>query len=222
MERPRGERGAVITHPGPGWSGLIPHPGPGGLDSSHIQVLGGLDSSHIQVLGGLDSSHIQVLGGLDSSHIQVLGGLDSSHIQVLGGLDSLFVVLSDESRTTLSPVGTTPASLFGTSPSWRSSSWSTVSVLCHRCHSSCSAKKGPTQCSHDPLQQYPVGSPMERVSLDILGPYDQDQVWSEQDVLVLCQRSCTETRGGTLRPRGSVRPADSWESGKPGPRNSHC
>ncbi|KAM6968624.1 retrovirus-related Pol polyprotein from transposon 412 [Tautogolabrus adspersus] len=39
------------------------------------------------------------------------------------------------------------------------------------CCDSCTAKKGPTQRSHAPLQQYLVGAPMERVGVDILGPF---------------------------------------------------
>lgn len=39
------------------------------------------------------------------------------------------------------------------------------------CCDLCTAKKGPTQRSHAPLQQYLVGAPMERVGVDILGPF---------------------------------------------------
>jgi len=39
------------------------------------------------------------------------------------------------------------------------------------CCELCTAKKGPTQRSHAPLQQYLVGAPMERVGVDILGPF---------------------------------------------------
>ena len=39
------------------------------------------------------------------------------------------------------------------------------------CCDSCTAKKGPTGRSHAPLQQYQVGAPMERVGVDILGPF---------------------------------------------------
>lgn len=37
------------------------------------------------------------------------------------------------------------------------------------CSDSCTAQKGPTQCSHAPLWQNLVGAPMERVGVDILG-----------------------------------------------------
>ncbi|KAF7641126.1 hypothetical protein LDENG_00292860 [Lucifuga dentata] len=40
----------------------------------------------------------------------------------------------------------------------------------HYCDA-CTAKKGPTRHSHAPLQQYQVGAPMERVGMDILGPF---------------------------------------------------
>ncbi|KAJ8333691.1 hypothetical protein SKAU_G00410100 [Synaphobranchus kaupii] len=39
------------------------------------------------------------------------------------------------------------------------------------CCDSCTAWKGPAQRSHAPLQQYLVGAPMERVAVDILGPF---------------------------------------------------
>ena len=39
------------------------------------------------------------------------------------------------------------------------------------CCDACTAKKGPTGCSHAPLQQYQVGATMERDSVDILGPF---------------------------------------------------
>ncbi|KAF7654557.1 hypothetical protein LDENG_00068330 [Lucifuga dentata] len=39
------------------------------------------------------------------------------------------------------------------------------------CCDACTAKKGPTRRSHAPLQQYQVGAPMERVGVDILGPF---------------------------------------------------
>lgn len=39
------------------------------------------------------------------------------------------------------------------------------------CCDACTAKKGPTQRSHAPLQQYQVGAPMERVGVDVLGPF---------------------------------------------------
>lgn len=45
-----------------------------------------------------------------------------------------------------------------------------VELYVHRCDS-CTAKKGPTRKSHAPLQQYQVGAPMERVGVDILGPF---------------------------------------------------
>ncbi|KAG1946509.1 thy-1 membrane glycoprotein [Pimephales promelas] len=35
----------------------------------------------------------------------------------------------------------------------------------------CTAQKGPSQRSHAPLQQYLVGAPMERIGVDILGPF---------------------------------------------------
>lgn len=45
-----------------------------------------------------------------------------------------------------------------------------VELYVHCCDL-CTAKKGPTQRSHAPLQQYLVGAPMERVAVDILGPF---------------------------------------------------
>ncbi|KAK2899766.1 hypothetical protein Q8A73_012895 [Channa argus] len=39
------------------------------------------------------------------------------------------------------------------------------------CCDDCKAQKGPTQRSRGPLQQYLVGAPMERVGVDILGPF---------------------------------------------------
>lgn len=39
------------------------------------------------------------------------------------------------------------------------------------CCDACTAQKGPTQRSHAPLQQYLVGAPMERIGVDILGPF---------------------------------------------------
>ena len=45
-----------------------------------------------------------------------------------------------------------------------------VELYVHRCDS-CMAKKGPTRKSHAPLQQFQVGAPMERVGVDILGPF---------------------------------------------------
>ncbi|KAI3373157.1 hypothetical protein L3Q82_006488 [Scortum barcoo] len=45
-----------------------------------------------------------------------------------------------------------------------------VELYVHQCDT-CTAKKGPTQRSHAPLQQYQVGAPMKRVAVDILGPF---------------------------------------------------
>lgn len=45
-----------------------------------------------------------------------------------------------------------------------------VELYVHCCDL-CTAQKGPTQRSHAPLQQYLVGAPMERVGVDILGPF---------------------------------------------------
>ena len=39
------------------------------------------------------------------------------------------------------------------------------------CCDACIARKGPTQRSHAPLQQYQVGAPMERVGVDFIGPF---------------------------------------------------
>ena len=39
------------------------------------------------------------------------------------------------------------------------------------CCDTCTAQKGPAQRSHAPLQQYLVGAPMERVGVDVLGPF---------------------------------------------------
>uniref|UniRef100_A0A674P0I3 Gypsy retrotransposon integrase-like protein 1 n=1 Tax=Takifugu rubripes TaxID=31033 RepID=A0A674P0I3_TAKRU len=45
-----------------------------------------------------------------------------------------------------------------------------VELYVHRCDP-CTVQKGPTRRSHAPLQQYQVGAPMERVGVDILGPF---------------------------------------------------
>lgn len=45
-----------------------------------------------------------------------------------------------------------------------------VELYVHRCDT-CTAQKGPTRRSHAPLQQYQVGAPMERMAVDILGPF---------------------------------------------------
>lgn len=45
-----------------------------------------------------------------------------------------------------------------------------VEMFVHHCDL-CTAQKGPTSRSHAPLQQYQVGAPMERVRVDILGPF---------------------------------------------------
>ncbi|KAF7648160.1 hypothetical protein LDENG_00161160 [Lucifuga dentata] len=45
-----------------------------------------------------------------------------------------------------------------------------VELFVHRCDR-CTARKGPNRHSHAPLQQYQVGAPMERVGVDILGPF---------------------------------------------------
>uniref|UniRef100_A0A672I094 Gypsy retrotransposon integrase-like protein 1 n=1 Tax=Salarias fasciatus TaxID=181472 RepID=A0A672I094_SALFA len=45
-----------------------------------------------------------------------------------------------------------------------------VEDFCHRCDP-CVARKGPTGRSQAPLQQFPVGCPMDRVGIDITGPY---------------------------------------------------
>lgn len=39
------------------------------------------------------------------------------------------------------------------------------------CSDTCTAQKGPTQCSHALLLQYLVGAPMERIGVGILGPF---------------------------------------------------
>lgn len=44
-----------------------------------------------------------------------------------------------------------------------------VEDFCRRCDS-CTARKGPSGRSHAPLQQFPVGAPMERVAVDVVGP----------------------------------------------------
>lgn len=45
-----------------------------------------------------------------------------------------------------------------------------VEIHVHCCDD-CTAQKGPSQRSHAPLQQYLVGAPMERIGVDILGPF---------------------------------------------------
>lgn len=44
-----------------------------------------------------------------------------------------------------------------------------VEDFCRRCDP-CTARKGPQDQSRAPLQQYPVGAPMDRVAVDVLGP----------------------------------------------------
>lgn len=44
-----------------------------------------------------------------------------------------------------------------------------VEDFCRRCDT-CTARKGPPGRSHALLQQFPVGSPMERVGVDVVGP----------------------------------------------------
>ncbi len=44
-------------------------------------------------------------------------------------------------------------------------------VLHVHCCDVCTAQKGPSRRSHAPLQQYLVGAPMERIGVDILGPF---------------------------------------------------
>ncbi|MGH0120359.1 UNVERIFIED_CONTAM: hypothetical protein FKN15_067744 [Acipenser sinensis] len=45
---------------------------------------------------------------------------------------------------------------------------------CRRCDI-CTARKGPQDRSHAPLQQYQVGGPMERVAVDVLGPFPRSK-----------------------------------------------
>ncbi|KAJ7989377.1 hypothetical protein DPEC_G00303900 [Dallia pectoralis] len=45
-----------------------------------------------------------------------------------------------------------------------------VEDICRRCDE-CAAKKGPSGRSHALLQQFPVGEPMERLGVDIVGPF---------------------------------------------------
>ncbi|KAJ8356790.1 hypothetical protein SKAU_G00195840 [Synaphobranchus kaupii] len=50
--------------------------------------------------------------------------------------------------------------------------WCRHDVELHvHCCDSCTAQKGPNQCSRAPLQQHLVGAPMERVGVDVLGPF---------------------------------------------------
>ena len=49
-----------------------------------------------------------------------------------------------------------------------------VADFCRRCDL-CVARKGPPGRSHAPLQQFPVGCPMERVGIDITGPYPRSE-----------------------------------------------
>ena len=45
-----------------------------------------------------------------------------------------------------------------------------VETFCQRCDP-CVARKGPVGQSRAPLQQYQVGAPMDRVAVDVLGPF---------------------------------------------------
>ena len=49
-----------------------------------------------------------------------------------------------------------------------------VEDYCRRCDS-CTARKGPTDRSHAQLQQFPAGGPMERVGVDVLGPFPRSE-----------------------------------------------
>ncbi|KAG7491797.1 hypothetical protein MATL_G00007640 [Megalops atlanticus] len=49
-----------------------------------------------------------------------------------------------------------------------------VATFCIRCDV-CTAKKGPTDRSRAPLQQLFSGSPMERVAIDVLGPFPRSE-----------------------------------------------
>jgi len=49
-----------------------------------------------------------------------------------------------------------------------------VEDYCRRCDS-CTAKKGPADRSHAQLQQFPAGCPMERVGIDVLGPFPHSE-----------------------------------------------
>ncbi|KAJ8356847.1 hypothetical protein SKAU_G00196410 [Synaphobranchus kaupii] len=48
--------------------------------------------------------------------------------------------------------------------------WRDVQAFCCQCDP-CTARKGPTDQSRAPLQQYRVGAPVERVAIDVLGPF---------------------------------------------------
>jgi len=45
-----------------------------------------------------------------------------------------------------------------------------VEDFCRQCDS-CAARKGPPGQSHAQLQQFPVGAPLERVGVDVMGPF---------------------------------------------------
>ncbi len=49
-----------------------------------------------------------------------------------------------------------------------------VEDYCRRCDS-CTARKGPTDRSHAQFQQFPAGGPMERVGIDVLGPFPRTE-----------------------------------------------
>ena len=49
-----------------------------------------------------------------------------------------------------------------------------VEDYCRRCDS-CTARKGPTDRSHAQLQQFPVGCTMERIGIDVLGPFPRTE-----------------------------------------------
>uniref|UniRef100_A0A3P9L4N5 Gypsy retrotransposon integrase-like protein 1 n=1 Tax=Oryzias latipes TaxID=8090 RepID=A0A3P9L4N5_ORYLA len=49
-----------------------------------------------------------------------------------------------------------------------------VEEFCKKCDS-CTARKGPVGRSHAPLQQFPAGFPMERVGIDVLGPFPRSE-----------------------------------------------
>lgn len=55
---------------------------------------------------------------------------------------------------------------------------------CCRCND-CTAWKGPTNWSHAPLKQFPVSGPMERVGVNILGPFPSLEKGNRFVLLVL-------------------------------------
>ena len=59
-----------------------------------------------------------------------------------------------------------------------------VDAWCRRCDI-CAAKKGTDKKARPPLQQYEVGCPMERITLDFMGPFPETKAGNRHVVVVM-------------------------------------